>query len=361
MCVNPRLLTDKNGLQVEVACRKCWQCVANRQNDWVGRCIAEEQTSSVTTVVHLTYGGDDKVTGLQTDLGASILIYSDVMKWLKRVRFHGFPLRFFCVGEYGSLKGRAHWHVICFWQKASPEFIDGKRNFEDRFWPHGFTMTEGLRGTDQAANSAERAIRYVTKYLQKTDETSQSLVRMSRLPPLGAAWFRQRAVDHVRQRLLPQDAFYSFGDLVDVDGRPKQFKLAGASLDLFCRSFIEEWRLRYGNHPLDVAHSDFLLAWCDAQAARLVVEDLEVRKMGARPSLPVPDGYQPYRLWETRNVYFTEPVDTFLCRPRLYWSYDKEGFRAWSERIVTEAVAIGIRSERTKSKDSDGYRRESGR
>lgn len=359
MCVNPRLLTTKQGLSVEVACRKCWQCIANRQNDWVGRCIAEEQTSARTTVVHLTYGGDDKVSGLKTDLGASILIYKDVMLWLKRLRKAGFPLRFFCCGEYGELKGRSHWHVICFWQDKSPEFEDGKRNFADKYWPHGFTMTEDLRLYDEFGNNqAERAIRYVTKYLQKSEDTSQALVRMSKKPPLGDAYFRQLAGVHVKQGLLPQDAFYSFAD-VRKDGSPRKFKLEGASLDTFCGSFIEQWKARYGSHPLDVSHSDFLLAWCDTKAQRVASEQLERRQMASRPSIPPPAGYGAYRLWETRNVYVADPVDGFRCLPRLFWSYDEGGFPAWHEKITTAAEAAGTRSARIQSVDSDAYRRES--
>lgn len=357
MCVSPRMLTTKAGLAVEVACRKCWQCVSNRQNDWVGRCIAEEQTSRRTTVVHLTYGGDDKVTGLKTDLGASILIYKDVMLWLKRLRKAGYPLRFFCAGEYGELKGRSHWHVICFWQDESPPFEDGKRNFEDRFWPHGFTMTEDIRMLDiGGSNQVERAIRYVTKYLQKSDATKESLVRMSKKPPLGDAYFRLLAADHVNQGLLPRHGFYSFGDCRKPDGDVRRFQMSGASLDTFCRTFIALWRDRYGGHPLDVAHSDFLLAWCDSQAQHLEVEQLETRVMAGRPSVPPPEHYGAYYLWEKRNVYVCDPVAGFPELPRLFWSFDEEGFPAWHESVTTATAAASIREFYRKSRSASAYR-----
>lgn len=372
MCASPQLMVSpKTGLLVEVACRKCWQCVANRKNDWVGRCIAEEQTSAETTVVHLTYGGDDKVTGLQTDLGASILIYRDVQLWLKRLRKKGYPLRYFAVGEFGSLKGRCHWHIICFWEKGSPPFEDGKRNWNDQFWrrypldgsgtsePIGFTMTESLRGGD-----AERAVRYVLKYLVKNledvqdgeDVTSQALVRQSRNPPLGAVFFQRRAADFVAQRLLPQDGLYSFRDIIGPDGLPRQFNLQGASLDYFMRELVRLWRHRYGEHPLDTHHSDFVQAWCDDQAPAASVGQLERRSFGGKPTVPVPEHYGAYYLWQSRNLYVADPVDGFRCLPRLFWSFDEEGYPAWHESVRTATEAESIRKSLRTSKDADAYR-----
>lgn len=369
MCVNLGLVYDaRTGLQVERPCTKCWQCVANRKNDWVGRCIAEEQFAARTTVFHLTYGGDNKVTGEKTDLGASILIYKDIQLWLKRLRFAGYPLRYFAVGEYGSLKGRSHWHVICFWQREAPPFENGKKNFNDPYWrryasehepnvpegglPIGFTVQEDLRGGE-----AEPAIRYVLKYLTKTDGDphSVSLTRMSKKPPLGAAYFRARADRFVDQQLLPQDALYSFA------GSPEtEYLLKGASLDYFLSHFVETWTARYGFHPLYRGHSELLAKWEDGQAPRLQVNELVHARYAGRPTIPPPAGYGAYRLWETRNVYFADPMDGFRCLPRLFWSFDEEGYPSWQDVIVIAEEAKRRRDLRTRSVDSESYRHASG-
>lgn len=363
MCISPKTMTVR-GLTVEVACRKCWQCTENRRNDWVGRCIAESKTASAVTVVHLTYGGDDKVTGEKTDLGASILIYSDVKKWLKRLR-HGhlvdgvlrpYPLRYIAVGEYGALKGRSHWHVVCFWQNGSPPFVSGKRNWADEWWPHGFTMTEGIR---EGEGTEEQALRYVLKYIQKTDQTEQSVVRMSKAPPLGADYFRQRARAHARQGLLPQDGFYSFPEVRLPDGMPRQFLMSGATLDYFMREFVREWERLYGQHPLDTAHSPFLLDWLDRQASRVSSDSLERRSKGRRPSIPPPAGYGPFWLDQRLNSYATDPED--LVGPRLYWSFDEEGYPAWRDVVVTETAAAAARNARSlTSFSAEQYRSGSG-
>lgn len=366
MCVTPLHLKTKSGLAVEAACRKCWQCVENQKNDWVGRNIAEMQDAGRVTVNHLTYGGDDRVTGEKTDLGASILIYADVRKWLMRLRSGRvdkasgerikYPLRFFAVGEYGELKGRSHWHVICYWQKqidkdgrpfVNVPAFDEYRNFNDEWWPHGFTLTEDVRDGGQ-----EKAIRYVCKYLQKADG-GQSLMRMSKTPPLGGYYFRRLADTYARQGILPKDAFYSFPEILDTKGLPRKFMMQGVTLDNFCSDFIQAWKVRYGSHPLDVQHSEFLQSWCDAVAARPVSEGLDRRKMGGAPRVAPEAPHFGFR------VHWHEPVNSWVADrglERLYWSFDEKGERSWQDVIVTESQAASRRRRSAILRDADAYR-----
>ncbi|AXH76137.1 MAG: replication initiator protein [Microviridae sp.] len=320
MCVTPRFLTLESGMTVEVACRNCWQCCENKINDWVGRCIAEEQDAVHTTVYTLTYGGDDKVTGVPTELGASILIYSDVQKWLKRLRFAGYPLRFLLCGENGSLKGRVHWHVICFWQDKVPDYKNGIRNFNDPFWHHGFTMAEDLY------EPKEKAIRYVCKYLQKSEGNS-SFLRMSKKPPLGDGYFRRRAETFASQGILPKDAFYSFADVRDKDDMPVKYMMSGVTLDNFMETFINAWKKRYGIHPLDVQHSDFLLEWLDGVAPRVSGDSLEGRVFAPAPVEPPHFAY---------SVSFNEKLNTYVavCDSDVMFWCKVQGVWIWSDFFV---------------------------
>ena len=111
MCINPNKIADKGF----VACRQCWQCREHKVDDWVGRNIAESQTAKAASVVSLTYGRD-RSTGDVDHMQAAVLTYSDVQKMLKHLRVDGYPVRYFVAGEYGSRNGRAHWHVILYWQ-----------------------------------------------------------------------------------------------------------------------------------------------------------------------------------------------------------------------------------------------------
>jgi len=44
----------------------------------------------------------------------SSLAYSDFQAFMKRFRYHEGACRFLCVGEYGEVSGRAHWHALIF-------------------------------------------------------------------------------------------------------------------------------------------------------------------------------------------------------------------------------------------------------
>lgn len=273
MCTAPNTLPDGT----EVGCRECWQCAERKTDDWVGRCIAESKTALRTFSISLTYGRDvdDNVDHIR----AALLTYSDVQKYFKYLRQLGYVVRYFAVGEYGSTKGRAHWHLIVFYYdntaviaerklynaeieagfrrgkllpvpaSAVPEHEISTRGadgdlldvrFSDRCWPHGHAVWEELLDGYDAA--AARAVRYVCKYLLKDsqDEASQMLgPRLSKKPPLGDAYFRDLARRYVEQGLAPQDLFYSFPDVRAKDGQLRRFMLGGVSADNFIRYYVE--------------------------------------------------------------------------------------------------------------------------
>lgn len=255
MCKAPQTLADGT----VVGCRNCSQCFGRSVDDWTGRCIAESKFASAPFFITLTYGREldenDVQAGSSDHLRAAVLTYSDVQKYFKRLRRTGFPARYFAVGEYGSAKGRAHWHLLVFWKDGVPAHKPSTRavpvRFSQKHWKHGFSTWEPLGRT---AEDTAAAVRYVCKYLNKDlgGAERQALCRMSKQPLLGAEWLHERARLHVNQGIAPQDLFYSFPDLVGRDGLPKQFMLrpGSAAADLFCQSFNDQWAQAYECQPL---------------------------------------------------------------------------------------------------------------
>lgn len=249
MCLNPGTLADGT----QVLCRQCWQCRYDKVNDWVGRCIAESRTAVATHAITLSYGRvDDEGNPLEWDGSrygqslhprAAVLTYSDVQKWLKYLRVEGYPLRYFAAGEYGSRKGRAHWHIVAFWQKKVPPH-DLERNFAEKHWKHGFSFW---------AERDFKAFRYNMKYILKNydDEFTQSHQGQSTRPPLGSAYFAQRAVEAARQG-LPPDAHYSFPEAVRENGERYRFRLADRSLELFYEAWRDAWDMFHPGRPYPV-------------------------------------------------------------------------------------------------------------
>lgn len=282
MCISPNQLPDGT----LVGCRNCWQCSERKILDWVGRNIAESKTAVAASVVTLTYGGGDHER-------AAVLTYSDVQKYFKVLRRRGYPCRYFAVGEYGSTKGRTHWHIIIYWlERVFPhvntngELVGDFGNEEavefngpwnakfrgftsprkskrpepyryfDPSWPHGHMVWD---------TSDVAAIRYACKYIQKDvgKEDRQYHLAMSKKPPLGHDYFQQLAARYVDAGLAPQNLFYEFDEARNAEGKKLRFQMSGVTALNFLRGYRHLWSLLYWEeHP---PYSELLEEWEDKQ------------------------------------------------------------------------------------------------
>lgn len=352
MCQTPKAVMIR-GVMTMISCRNCKQCKDNYRRDWVGRCIAENQDAVETTFVTLTYGDTDRIGGADNDLASRVLVYADVQKWLKswregyRIKETGewrkFPLRYFLAGEYGEEKGRVHWHVICFWQKNVPNYMPDVRNWNDKYWPHGFTMWQAF---------TERSAAYCCKYVQKDSGAGE--LHMSRNPPLGHKYFVRLAEKYAAQGILPKAPTYWFPDvLVPSTGKPREFMMRGVTLDNFCSEFIRAWKARYGTHPLDVQHSDFLQDWCDRVAPRYSVTELGKRKFVPAPR-ELPHFAYKIRFDEVRNRYVAEGNGE-----TVFWVLNTIGEYEWQNAEEIEAENARLAAEFERQSGALAYRRAS--
>lgn len=340
MCVSPGLLSTGQ----LVPCRKCWQCLGTKVDDWVGRCIAESKTAVATNFVTLTYGQDDNYEGVDNPR-AAVLTYSDVQKFFKRLRKNGFPMRYFCVGEYGTLKGRAHWHIIIFWLNRVPTFnLDVREN--SPFWiEDGKADEKKPLGFVRWEKCSHAAIRYCCKYMQKAaeDETAQAFIRMSKKPPLGGEYFRRRALEMVRQHLAPQDLYYSWPDVTDTNGKVIKFMLRATSAYQFIENYTNLWKMIHLNDRWP--SSELVDDWMDKKTRGEIESEYddvrELERLHGKPFkvkvrfpyIPPPGGGEPQ--WsESHQTYFVWDGGT-----RWWWSYNEDGNRSWMLKIVSERGA----------------------
>jgi len=237
VCIAPTNLDDGT----EVGCRECWQCRKRRVNDYVGRCIAESKFSKKTYAVTLTYDADQGVN-------AVTLIYKDVQDFLKRLR-KKHKCRYIVTGEYGSAKGRSHWHIILFFKDSWPEVTSNKR-VDWKYWKHGFSYFQ-----EPDWKGFEYCLKYVLK--DQTSRQSDSHLAMSKKPPLGHQFFQQLAKQYVEQALVPQTYFYKFGDVRDYKNREKGFMMQGKTRENFMETFVNEWEDKYSHEPLSELVTDY--------------------------------------------------------------------------------------------------------
>lgn len=331
MCVNPGILADGQ----KIGCRKCWQCKERRVDDWVGRCIAESKTSKSCHFVTLTYGENTKVGGVDHERTA-VLTYSDVQKFFKKIRFDGYRIKYFVAGEFGSKKGRAHWHVLLYWLDKVPPLVMNKR-VHSKYWadkegnPLGFVEWGRL---------THKSVRYACKYLQKDigETDRQGYFAMSKKPPLGSEYFEQRAAQFVEQGLSPQDLSYGWSNVRGKDGTKKRFMLGYNSAVRFCRAYVAHYIAAHGNDHYP--NSDLIDDYRDRDTrdensvGEFQMPELRHGK-AAKPWVQPPHGVE-IEWSEKRQVYFAWDA---LDGTEWFWSFDELGRRAWTQVIVSESDA----------------------
>lgn len=335
MCINPRL--HPNGLKTP--CHQCWQCKENRINDWVGRCIAEKETCLSALSVTLTYGGGDTPQ-------SRFLRKSDTTAFFKALRNDGHKIRYFATGEYGSAKGRAHWHVILFWRSKVP-YLELEKNIHVPWWPHGHTFWK---------QAHTPAIRYVMKYINKDqgDPDQLKTMAMSRKPILGHQFFVELAGRYIDQGLAPQRPFYKFKDALDKEGKVIEFYMPPLVAEHFAEAYIQQWESRYpGKHT---PNSDFIDKYLEKRVVLTPVIYREPYERRGKPWMCPPDGSQEQFDQKLNSFY------AIVAGERLFWSFNERGERSWQKKIVTEgqaealaaAYAAQLQSERLSAASQTG-------
>lgn len=354
MCISPTNLPEIG----PVACRFCWQCENNRVNDLVGRCIAEQRVSAKTLAITLTYRGDVP--------NSAFLVYKDVQDFLKRLRKKYGKVRYICAGEYGSKKGRAHWHIILFFKDKAPSQAwspDGRRPWDYilprwirdpwarirwKPWPHGISYVQ---------EPDYGGFRYLLKYALKDQrqEVSTRNLTMSKKPPLGAEWVEQLAERYVAQDLAPQDLFYSFGDQFDSKGRRRRFMLQGKTrqnfLDHFVKTYEEVYQRPYPFSELLEEYEDSLINLDLERTNEQWVKDLTSRPAPAYVPLDPKEPDENTKRWlaseEVKGVFRGIDV-TILKHPdeTLTLNYGENGQWDVTEKTKVQIILDGLQVEK---------------
>lgn len=190
-CSSPKLIWPHRSVEwcdshdespVSVPCGKCIPCLMAKRQEWSFRLEQEFKYSHGAMFVTLTYDQKHYPSRGSLDKG-------HVQNYLKRLRKKDGTnrIRYYCVGEYGSVSGRPHYHILLF---------GGKEGDVRSAWQDSKGVPIGIVhiGAVTAASIA-----YCTKYIiQKDDaevnEKEKPFALMSRRYGLGGRYLTDEMV-----------------------------------------------------------------------------------------------------------------------------------------------------------------------
>jgi len=155
---------------VMVPCGKCSECRKRKQNDWSFRLREQEKISKISYFVTLTY---DTLHVPISNKGFMSLRKSDLQKYFKLLRKYEDQYRdqmgqvkekikYYAVGEYGTLNKRPHYHAIIF-NAQEYNIVKAWQEFRGK-------ETYGVRGDVHCGKVECGSINYTLKYVSKNIE-----------------------------------------------------------------------------------------------------------------------------------------------------------------------------------------------
>nr|QJB19326.1 MAG: replication initiator protein [Microvirus sp.] len=157
-CMTPFYL--KEGLKegTPVPCGKCPNCRKRRVSQWSFRLMMEDKRSVRSRFITFTYDVENVPI---SEKGFMTLRKRDYQLFMKRLRkeqgkVSSYPIKFFCVGEYGGKFNRPHFHAIVFNILLDKEAIAG-------CWKQGMIHVGEVSGA---------SVGYCLKYMMKPSRIS---------------------------------------------------------------------------------------------------------------------------------------------------------------------------------------------
>lgn len=109
---NTKFRTASDAHWIPVPCGKCPNCLKRRVNQWAFRLKKEEEVSTSSFFVTLTY---DTHSVPISDNGYMTLRKTDLQNYFKRLRkLNHEKIKYYACGEYGTKGQRPHYHIILF-------------------------------------------------------------------------------------------------------------------------------------------------------------------------------------------------------------------------------------------------------
>lgn len=195
MCVSPYIALSKAGDKVCVPCGHCIQCLKDWQTSWTFRLTQEMKRCVLPVFITLTYNDEHLPIGDVDGEPQSVVLKSDVQKFIKRLRRYGGNLmedcRYFALGEYGSRTNRSHYHIVL--MAPNLKYVSEIRPLVEKAW----SLNGEMFGFISVNFCTQKRVHYVCKYMNKLDRRPH-LVKPFRLfsKSIGLNFLTQKMIEY---------------------------------------------------------------------------------------------------------------------------------------------------------------------
>lgn len=186
---NPKGNSSKD--RILVPCGTCYSCSQNKRQDWVFRILEEYKVSKNSYFVTLTYD-EEKIIYGSGNHGTLVKEHlQQFHKSLKQYQTRNSPdfptLRYYSIGEYGTISNRPHYHALLF---NVTNIIDINKLIQN-MWPHGLIHIGKVE---------PKSVQYVTRHQlnknRKYKGVEQPFAHMSRRPGLGTSYINPASIKY---------------------------------------------------------------------------------------------------------------------------------------------------------------------
>lgn len=172
---------------VEVPCGRCIGCLKSKQFEFSMRLQFELSSHPPNSSLFVTLTFNDKyLEQFRNDLNKPVLRFLDNIR-----KQYGKDIRHWFVCEFGSLRGRPHYHGILF--NCPPDLVnaftgkEGEHRVISNKWKYGLTFTGFVN---------DATCKYVSKYVSKNLNGKNVRPRLISSVGLGLSYLKQNAYLH---------------------------------------------------------------------------------------------------------------------------------------------------------------------
>lgn len=164
---------------LQLPCGKCIGCRLDYSRQWADRCMLEAKEWEFNQFITLTYETSELTYNTCVDvnsgevLGIPTLVPEHLTKFMKDLRryykyHYGWEdIRFYACGEYGSLHGRPHFHIIAFNLPIYDKVFKFKNEQGDSIYVSKTIEQIWGRGIVSIGNVTWNSAAYVARYVVK--------------------------------------------------------------------------------------------------------------------------------------------------------------------------------------------------